>query len=113
MKKIKLLILILFITGLQNAFAKDYDELNSFANPDVESTIGPENTLGLPIFNEDSTKVVHTKKLKGKFWRGFSFSNRKKKENFPEVIDYDYNTDTEEIVPVVNEVKNETKQDKI
>ena len=119
MKKIKLLIVITIIClGIQNAFATDSNDqtVNMFDYTDsVEdaSSVMIENTTGMNIFDKDRTKVIHTN---GSPWR-FEFSKGRRKKTSdnafePEIIDYNYNPDTEEIIPITKEKPDKISKDK-
>ena len=116
LKKIKLIILIIsLLIIVPQAFAGDYaidnQSMDYMLNPDPENSIVvEESATGEPVFEDDNTKVVRTK---NKFFSGWKFGKRKKKNETvdkPVVIDYDYDTETEEIIPVVQETKQ--KEDK-
>ena len=113
MIKLRLLILTALIILISPAaLAGDYSvntqSIDYMENPDIESTVGVDSVTGGNLFEEGNTKVIKTK---NKFFKGWKFGKWKKEnnENYdkPVVIDYDYDTDTEEIIPVVQETKKE------
>ena len=109
MKSIKIISLIsVLILSTQMVFASNAEynpnSLDYMENSDIDNVVNIDSMDNYTIFDENSTKVIHTKK--GAFWKGFSF--KKKNDNDgekPVVIDYDYDTETEEIIPVVQEKK--------
>ena len=105
--KIFILFTVIFL-GWQNAFAGDFaqtvESLDYTDAFDIDSTYGIPGASGMKIFEDDRTKVIHTK---GKSLRAIFSRGRKKNKNNeessvfePEVIDYDYDTDKEEIIPI-------------
>ena len=113
MKNIKPIILIITIMLFTSqAFAGDYEinnqSMDYMLNPDPENNVvGDDNINGGALFEDSNTKVIKTK---NKFFKGWIFGKKKKRnENIekPVVIDYDYDTETEEIIPVVQETKKE------
>ena len=94
--------------ALSGDFTQNLPDVTSMDNPDIQNSIGPENSMGFQIFDSSSAKVIRTKN-KHNWFKGLSFG--KKKKNIqgdvftPDVIDYDYDIEKEEIIPVVNEVE--------
>ena len=75
-------------------------------NADINSVVDIDSNNNYTIFDENSKKVISKKR--GGFWKGFSFGRKKKNNDDgekPIVIDYDYDTETEEIIPIVQEKK--------
>ena len=112
-KLFNLLIFILIVSP--GAYAGDFSqnaqnyEFMDYLDP--QEAVKVENATGMDIFDEQNTKVIHTK---GGLWRNiFTFGKKKKKSDNvfePEVIDYDYDTETEEIIPVYKENKNDKNE---
>lgn len=111
--KNKILYLLIFVLiSSSGVYAGDFSQnaqnYEFMKDIDGQEAVNIENVTGMEIFNEQNTKVIHTK---GKSWRGiFSFGKKKKESDNvfePEVVDFDYNTETEEIIPIYKKDKKE------
>lgn len=116
MNKVKiLLITVLFIIfqhqiSLAGDFSNIMDTFDYTDVLDADSAVEVQNVKGMEIFDENNTEVVETK---NGFWSTIFNKDKSKKntksdkknnsndESFePEIIDYDYDVDTEEIIPI-------------
>ena len=112
------LFLFLAFAGMQTAYSGDFaqpmESLDYTDAMDVDSAYEIPGSSGMNLFEKDRTKVIHTK---GKSWRAIFTKGRNKDKKTetnafePEVIDYDYNTDTEEIIPIYKDTENNIEQE--
>lgn len=107
MKKFGLISLIFFISTqcvLASDFNQNIPNMATSDNLDIESTIGPELSNGFSVFEGSEAKIIRTKNKGGWFKRRLFTKKNKSADNekssLPEIIDYDYNPETEEITPI-------------